>query len=100
VLASARAELAATERALADIRRVRADRVDDDEHDPEGSPLSSEWARLDGLHRAAARRVTAAEAAVAHAAAGRYGICERCGGPIAAGRLEALPAAVRCVRCA
>lgn len=100
LLAAARVELAATTAALAEIRRVRADRVDDDEHDPEGSPLSSEWARLDGLHRAAAKRVTAAEAAVAHADAGRYGICVRCGGPIAAGRLEVLPGAVRCVRCA
>jgi DnaK suppressor protein len=100
LLAAARAELDATTAALAQMRSLRADRVDDDEHDPEGSPLSSEWARLDGLRRAAERRVTAAGDAVAHAAAGRYGRCARCGGPIAAGRLEALPAAIRCVRCA
>ena len=82
------------------MRRLRADRVDDDEHDPEGSPLSAEWARLDGLRRAAAKRVADAEAAIAHAEAGRYGICVRCGGPIAQGRLAALPFAIRCVRCA
>ena len=29
-----------------------------------------------------------------------YGICERCGEPIAEGRLEALPAAVVCIACA
>lgn len=100
LLVDARAELTATTAALLDMRRLRADRVDDDEHDPEGSPLSSEWARLDGLRRAAEKRVAAAEAAVAHAVAGRYGSCERCGGPIAEGRLAALPATTRCVRCA
>ena len=31
---------------------------------------------------------------------GTYGLCERCGEPIAAERLEALPYAVRCVGCA
>ena len=29
-----------------------------------------------------------------------YGICERCGEPIAEGRLEAQPAAVLCIACA
>ncbi len=33
-------------------------------------------------------------------AQGTYGICERCGEPIAEGRLEALPAAVLCIACA
>ncbi len=99
VLDAARTELAATAAALTEIRRLRADRTDDDEHDPEGSPLSSEWARLDGLRRAALKRVADAETAVAHEAAGRYGICSRCGGPITAGRLAALPTATRCVRC-
>jgi DnaK suppressor protein len=31
---------------------------------------------------------------------GTYGLCDRCGADIAAERLEALPWAVRCVRCA
>lgn len=100
LLVDARSELAATTAALAEMRRLRADRVDDDEHDPEGSPLSSEWARLDGLRRAAAKRVVDVEAAIAHSAAGRHGICAHCGGAIAPGRLEALPTATRCVHCA
>jgi RNA polymerase-binding transcription factor DksA len=33
-------------------------------------------------------------------AAGRYGACESCGGPIGEARLEARPASTRCVRCA
>ncbi|MEO5832715.1 MAG: TraR/DksA C4-type zinc finger protein [Nakamurella sp.] len=100
LLGDARSELAATTAALAEMRRLRTDRVDDDEHDPEGSPLSAEWARLDGLRRVAARRLVDVEAAIAHSAAGRYGICARCSGVIAAGRLEALPTATRCVHCA
>lgn len=32
-------------------------------------------------------------------ARGGYGICEDCGKPIGAERLEALPASTRCVRC-
>jgi RNA polymerase-binding transcription factor DksA len=31
---------------------------------------------------------------------GRYGQCERCGRPIAAGRLAARPAARTCITCA
>ena len=31
---------------------------------------------------------------------GRYGICERCSKPIPASRLEILPYAARCVKCA
>jgi RNA polymerase-binding transcription factor DksA len=32
-------------------------------------------------------------------AAGTYGTCERCGGPIAAERLEAIPWALLCIDC-
>jgi DnaK suppressor protein len=32
-------------------------------------------------------------------AAGKAGVCEDCGGPIGAERMEALPASTRCVRC-
>lgn len=93
-------ELAAHHEALLAIRRLRADRSDDDEHDPEGSPLSGEWYRIDGMHRAAQQRVRDVDQALANLDAGHYGICERCGGSIAAGRLEALPTATRCVSCA
>ncbi len=94
------AECASAEAALVEIRRLRADRTDDDEHDPEGSPLSSEWARLDGLRRSAQQRTADVEAALQNLAGGHYGTCLRCGEPIAPGRLEALPTATRCVRCA
>lgn len=93
-------ELQAHHQALLTIRRLRADRSDDDEHDPEGSPMSAEWFRVDGMHRAAQQRVRDVDRALATLDAGHYGICERCGGAIADGRLAALPTATRCVACA
>ncbi|GAA2015486.1 TraR/DksA C4-type zinc finger protein [Nakamurella flavida] len=89
-----------THRALQEIRRLRLDRSDDDEHDPEGAPLSGEWFRVDGLHTAARQRVRDVDEALADLDAGRYGSCRRCGEPIAPGRLEIMPTATRCVRCA
>ena len=43
------------------------------------------------------RQIAKAKAALA---AGAYGTCEACGGPIGAARLEARPASTRCVHCA
>lgn len=39
------------------------------------------------------------DAALARIAAGTFGICVTCGQPIAAARLEALPAAAHCIEC-
>lgn len=39
------------------------------------------------------------EAALQRLEAGTYGICARCGSPIAAERLEALPSATFCITC-
>lgn len=53
---------------------------------------------------AAARSVTKALAdvdrALAKIADGTYGVCDRCGKPIPAPRLDALPAAALCMDCA
>jgi RNA polymerase-binding protein DksA len=38
-------------------------------------------------------------AALGRLAEGSYGVCQRCGKPIASGRLEALPQATLCVEC-
>ncbi len=40
------------------------------------------------------------EAALARLADGTYGLCESCGQPISSARLEAMPAAKRCIACA
>ena len=46
------------------------------------------------------REIVETRAALARIEQGTYGYCERCGGPIAARRSEALPTATRCIGCA
>jgi DnaK suppressor protein len=72
----------------------------DDEHDPEGATIAFERSQLSALARQARERLDEVEAALARVDAGTYGECERCGDPIAPARLEARPAAARCVACA
>lgn len=72
----------------------------DDEHDPEGATIAFERAQLAALVQRARRHLTDVEAAFARVDDGTYGVCELCGEPIAAARLEAKPEAARCVRCA
>jgi acetoin utilization protein AcuB len=48
----------------------------------------------------AQRRLAALDHALARAASGRLGTCEKCGGDIPIERLRALPGATVCVRCA
>ena len=71
----------------------------DDEHDPEGSTVAYERAQVSSLLDRALREREELELAARRAREGRYGTCERCGEHIGAQRLEALPAARRCVAC-
>jgi RNA polymerase-binding transcription factor DksA len=98
--AQAEARVAATSAALTELTHDRAGSNDDDEHDPEGVPLSSEWSRLTGLAEAAASELQQVDDALARMDAGTYGICANCGKPIPAARLEVRPFAVHCVACA
>ncbi|MEU6080128.1 TraR/DksA C4-type zinc finger protein [Streptomyces sp. NPDC047108] len=72
----------------------------DDEHDPEGSSTAFERAHVASLLAQARDHLTDLDEALDRLERGDYGRCERCGEPIPAGRLEARPAAVTCVRCA
>ena len=72
----------------------------DDEHDPEGATIAFERAQLSSLLGAAERRLAEIDRTVANLDAGTYGLCERCGQPIAAERLAARPTATTCVTCA
>src|SRR6185312_4120540 len=72
----------------------------DDEHDPEGVTIGFERAQLLGLLAGARRDLDAIERAAQRLAEGTYGQCLRCGAPIPAERLEALPAAETCLACA
>ena len=96
--AATRADEAAA--ALAELTREREGSNDDDEHDPEGVTLSSEWAFLSAGAQAAAERLAQIDEALEREQAGTYGICADCGTPIPAARLEIRPFAQRCVPCA
>ena len=72
----------------------------DDEHDPEGVTIGFHRAQLLGLLEGARRDLEAVERAAQRLAEGTYGRCLRCGEPIPAERLEALPAAETCLACA
>lgn len=72
----------------------------DDEHDPEGATIAFERAQVAALLDQARDRVGDLDRALAELSRDAYGICERCGQPIAAGRLEARPSARTCIGCA
>lgn len=82
------------------LRHDRADGTADDEHDPEGSTLSGEWAQVDALRRGAEAERAEIRAARERVASGTFGVCEVCGRPIADARLEVRPFARRCITCA
>jgi RNA polymerase-binding transcription factor DksA len=71
----------------------------DDEHDPEGATVGFERAQVIALLEQARAHLADLDAALARdeVAGGR---CAVCGEPIAPERLDALPAARLCVRCA
>lgn len=74
--------------------------ANDDEHDPEGATVAFERAQVVSLLEQARTELRALDAADERLAAGTYGTCVRCGHPVGAGRLDALPAATTCIRCA
>ena len=96
----AEARVQATAATLAELTHEREGSNDDDEHDPEGVTLSSEWSRLTGLAEAAASELRQVDDALARVDAGTYGVCADCGRAIPSGRLEARPFAKYCVACA
>ncbi len=96
----AAAQLEDAMRELAELRRLREVQYDDDEHDPDGVSLSSEWSRLEGLKQTRLDALAAIDAAAARFERGEDGICSVCGQPIAPARLEARPEATTCIRCA
>jgi DnaK suppressor protein len=84
-----------------DLRSILdGDPATDDEHDPEGATIAFERAQVSALLAAAREHLADLDRAAARLTAGAYGRCERCGNPIAAERLAALPAAATCIGCA
>ncbi|WP_053386550.1 TraR/DksA family transcriptional regulator [Leucobacter japonicus] len=84
---------------LAALMRARRGAVDDDEHDPDGEPLSARWSLLAGLLESAHDDARQAEAALRRRADGTYGVCVQCGEQIPQGQLEVRPFRERCVAC-
>jgi RNA polymerase-binding transcription factor len=72
----------------------------DDEHDPEGATIAFERSRVAALTEQGRRHLAELDRALTALAAGRYGVCERCGGPVGDERLTARPSATTCIACA
>jgi len=94
------ARLASVQAQLDVVRAARSSANDDDEHDPEGSTLSTEWSRAEGQRADAERELSDLDAARERIERGEYGVCASCGDPIPIDRLRLLPAATLCVPCA
>ncbi|MGB7363263.1 MAG: TraR/DksA C4-type zinc finger protein, partial [Rhodococcus sp. (in: high G+C Gram-positive bacteria)] len=73
--------------------------TDDDEHDPEGSTIAFERAAIASMIRDARDELRELDQAQDRLDRGVYGECEVCGSVIAQARLDAVPAARRCIDC-
>ena len=82
------------------LTRARRSESDDDEHDPEGVTLSSQWSMPAGLLESARVDAQQVDDAIRRLDEGTYGICVSCGQPIPLGQLEVRPFRERCVSCA
>jgi DnaK suppressor protein len=71
-----------------------------DEGFADAAQTTSERARVLSLADGLKQRLDDVQAAIHRVEAGTYGKCERCGQDIAPERLEAVPAARLCFRCA
>src|SRR5690242_11519135 len=98
--ASAEAEAATLARDLAALFRASRDSNADDEHDPEGATIGFERAQLTALLAATRSRIAEVDDALHRVDAATYGLCQRCGQPIADERLAARPFARCCMACA
>ncbi|MCA5891865.1 TraR/DksA C4-type zinc finger protein [Isoptericola sp. NEAU-Y5] len=96
-LADVEARFAAQRSTVDGIVEAARDSNADDEHDPEGATLAWERQQAAALADGADAERRELLAALDRVAAGTYGVCEACGRPIPAARLEARPAATRCV---
>lgn len=84
----------------------RANQIDDDlskpgDDDWEENAIEAEDDEvLSGVGRAALEEMRRIRLALSAIALGKYGVCSECGAKIVPERLEALPEATRCKRCA
>jgi DnaK suppressor protein len=88
------------ERQYDDIVAASKDTSADDEHDPEGATIAFERQQLVALLEQSHQTRDDILHALTLLERGAYGVCETCGQPIGAERLEARPNARTCIRCA
>jgi DnaK suppressor protein len=98
--ASTTDQIGALARDLGDIIQASTSVATDDEHDPEGATIAFERAQVAALLSRARERLADLDRALEQLDGGTYGVCERCGQPIAAERLAARPASRTCIACA
>jgi RNA polymerase-binding transcription factor DksA len=98
--ARAEAEAAKLAQDLEALFMASRDSNADDEHDPEGATIGFERAQLTALLVAARERIAEVDDALRRVDTAAYGVCERCGQPIAEERLAARPFARCCMACA
>lgn len=98
--ANAEAEAATLAQDLQSLFTASRDANIDDEHDPEGTTIGFERAQLTALLAAVRQRTAEIDDALRRVDAATYGVCERCGQPIAGERLAARPFARHCMACA
>ncbi|GLI98468.1 TraR/DksA C4-type zinc finger protein [Sphingobium sp. BS19] len=84
-----------------EVERLEAERREllDDDFEEQAVAMEGHET-LTAIERAALGEAAQIKAALARLQAGTYGLCGVCGEPIASARLEALPAASRCIACA
>ncbi|MEV6300670.1 TraR/DksA C4-type zinc finger protein [Actinoplanes sp. NPDC051861] len=98
--ASTEAEAATLAASLEALFAASRDSNADDEHDPEGATIGFERAQLTALLAAARERIAEVDEALRRVDDDTYGVCERCGLPIASDRLAARPFTRFCIKCA
>lgn len=88
------------DRLHAEERELSADLHDTPQDLPGRGAEQSAVNVLERLDEISARRLEALDRALDHAAQGRLGVCDGCGGPIPPARLRALPGTTTCIACA
>jgi len=103
-LADVRASLAAERDELeAQLARLGHGAVAGDHYDPnfaDSSQVTAERGEAEALAESLKETLSDVERALSKLDAGTYGACELCGKEIGEARLEAIPAARRCITCA
>ncbi|MGW2633962.1 TraR/DksA family transcriptional regulator [Streptomyces chattanoogensis] len=92
-----RAELVASEDAIAGLMRDSGDGAGDDEADTGSKNITREHELA--LASNAREMLQQTERALGRLDAGTYGLCENCGNPIGKARMQAFPRATLCVEC-